>query len=142
MYRFWMIDVELEAEAGVEDFAHHAARICNRNQLGDPEGANVFHVAADGSQAQHLLQHAREQAVRIDLGEEDDSAPGSEREVDVLNTEHLLEADKVAYRACSCDHSPEIAIGPAGVVCGDCEEAGCEPGECQREDEIFEELFP
>ncbi len=59
-----------------------------------------------------------------------------------MSTEYLLSPDVVAYRTCCCEHCPEIAIGPAGAICGDCEDADCTPGECRREDEIFAELFP
>ncbi len=59
-----------------------------------------------------------------------------------MTTEHLLASDEVAYRTCSCEHCPEIAIGQAGARCGDCEAAGCCGSTCQREDEIFAEAFP
>ena len=59
-----------------------------------------------------------------------------------MSTESLLASDEVAYRTCSCEHCPEIALGVAGTLCGDCEDAGCTPTECQREDEIFAEFFP
>ena len=59
-----------------------------------------------------------------------------------MSTQHLLGPAEVAYRTCVCEHCPEIAIGPAGALCGDCEEAGCTAAECRREDEIFAELFP
>jgi len=58
-----------------------------------------------------------------------------------MSVENLLDPDEAAYRTCSCEHCPEIAIGKAGAICGDCEEAGCTPGECQREDEIFAAAF-
>ncbi len=59
-----------------------------------------------------------------------------------MSTEHLLDPEEVAYRTCSCRHCLEITIGTAGALCNDCEDAGCTLGECQREDEIFAELFP
>lgn len=73
-----------------------------------------------------------------------------------MSTEHLLRPDEVAYRTCACEHCPEIAIGAAGAICGDCEAAGCTaghlepndqggftwiPGDCEREDEIFADAF-
>ncbi len=58
-----------------------------------------------------------------------------------MSTEHLLRRDESAYRTCSCRYCSEIAIGTAGAICGDCEEAGCTPGECEREDEIFDGYF-
>ncbi|MCP3962301.1 MAG: hypothetical protein GY719_31040 [bacterium] len=60
----------------------------------------------------------------------------------MMTVQHLLDPDEVAYRTCFCQHCPELAIGPAGAMCGDCEDAGCTPGECRREDEIFAEFFP
>ncbi len=59
-----------------------------------------------------------------------------------MTTEQFLDADEVAYRTCSCEQCPEIAVGPAGAMCGDCEGAGCTPAECRREDEIFAEFSP
>ena len=59
-----------------------------------------------------------------------------------MSVEHLLESGEVAYRTCSCRHCPEIAVGTAGAICGDCEEAGCTTDGCEREDEILAELFP
>ena len=58
-----------------------------------------------------------------------------------MSVEHLLDPAEVAYRTCSCEPCPEIAIGQAGALCGDCEDAGCSPDECRREDEIFAEHF-
>lgn len=54
-----------------------------------------------------------------------------------MSTEHLLRPDEVAYRTCACEHCPEIAIGTAGAICGDCEAAGCTADGCEREGEIF-----
>lgn len=65
---FWSIDVELEARASIEDHARHAAEICRRMNLGDPEAANVFHVAGHGGRAVRLLREAGENATRVDLG--------------------------------------------------------------------------
>ncbi len=65
---FWMIDVELERGASIEDQAVHAAEICQRMDLADPEGANVFYVAARGGRAERLLREAGEHATRVDLG--------------------------------------------------------------------------
>lgn len=58
-----------------------------------------------------------------------------------MSTEHLLRPEEIAYRTCSCEYCPEIAIGAAGAICGDCEDAGCTADECEREDEIFAEWF-
>ncbi len=58
-----------------------------------------------------------------------------------VSREHLLDPDEVAYRTCSCEHCPEIAIGTAGAICGDCEAAGCTAEGCEREDEILAEWF-
>ncbi|MCP3962145.1 MAG: hypothetical protein GY719_30245 [bacterium] len=65
---FWSIDVELEAGASIEDHARHAAEICTRMNLRDPEGANVFRVAARDGAAARLLREAAEHATRVDLG--------------------------------------------------------------------------
>ena len=65
---FWSIDVELEAGASIEDHARHAAQVCSRMDLRDPEGANVFYVARHGGHAARLLQEAGEHATRVDLG--------------------------------------------------------------------------
>ena len=51
-------------------------------------------------------------------------------------------AQALAYRTCACEHCPEIAIGAAGAICGECEAAGCTADGCEREDEIFAEFFP
>ncbi len=58
-----------------------------------------------------------------------------------MSTQALHAPEEVAYRTCACEHCPEIAIGPAGALCSDCEDAGCVSDECQREDEIFAESF-
>ena len=53
-----------------------------------------------------------------------------------------INSDQSGYRPCACEICPEIAIGVAGAVCGDCEDAGCTEDGCEREDEIFAEFFP
>lgn len=58
-----------------------------------------------------------------------------------MSTEHLLPPAASAYRTCACEDCPEIAIGTAGAICGDCEDAGCDADGCERETEIFEEFF-
>ncbi|MCP3963095.1 MAG: hypothetical protein GY719_35090 [bacterium] len=65
---FWSIDVELEAGASIEDHARHAAEICRRMKLRDPEAANVFYVAIRDGGAARLLREAGEHATRVDLG--------------------------------------------------------------------------
>ena len=65
---FWSIDVELEADASIEDHARRAAEICRHMNLGDPEAAKVFHVAVPGGRAVRLLREAGEHATRVDLG--------------------------------------------------------------------------
>ena len=72
---FWSIDVEFLSGASVEDHARHAAEICSRMNLDDPEGANVFHVAIHDGKAARLLRGAGERATRIDLGRAAVAAP-------------------------------------------------------------------
>ncbi|MCP3960766.1 MAG: hypothetical protein GY719_23220 [bacterium] len=73
---FFSIDVELESGASIEDHARHAAEICRRMNLGDPEGANVFHIAVHGGQAARLLRRAGKHAARVDLGPRNERHPG------------------------------------------------------------------
>ncbi len=64
----WMIDVELEAGASAEEHVRHAAEICRRKDRDDVAGANVFHVAANGSEEVCLLRRSLELATHVDLG--------------------------------------------------------------------------
>ncbi len=73
---FWSIDVELESGASIEDHACHAAEICRRMNLDDPEGANVFHIAVHGGQAARLLRRAGKHAARVGLGARHGRRPG------------------------------------------------------------------
>lgn len=66
---FWRIDVELGADASIEDYARSAAASCRRMDLDDSGGASVFHVAVAGSEAAHLLELAAERSVQVDLGD-------------------------------------------------------------------------
>ncbi len=65
---FFSIDVELESGASIEDHARHTAEICQRMNLDDPGGANIFYAAVHGGRAARLLRRAEGLAVRLDLG--------------------------------------------------------------------------